>query len=82
MLVLKQPPAIQSPLYDRAGVSQVLVLKELSAAQSLLCGRVGASANEELYKEVVPENGDIYSIKPQILREKLKKFPRNLEVKK
>ena len=31
------------------------MLKELSAAQSLLCGRVGASANEEPYKEVIPE---------------------------
>ena len=33
MLVLKQPPLVQSLLYDRAG----------------------ASANEEPYKEVIPE---------------------------
>ena len=82
MLALKQPPVAQSLLCGRVGASQVLVLKELSAAQSLLCGRVGASANEEPYKEVVPENGDFCSLKPQILREKSKKFPRNLEVKK
>jgi len=33
-------------------------------------------------KKLFQKNGDICSIKPQILREKSKKFPRNLEVKK
>jgi len=33
----------------------VLVLKQPPSIQSLLCGRLGASANEEPYKEVIPE---------------------------
>ena len=82
MLALKQPPVAQSPLCGRLGASQVLPLKQPPAIQSLLSDRAGASANEELYKEVVPENGDFCSLKPQILREKSKKFPRNLEIKK
>lgn len=45
----------QSLLYDKAGASQVLAFKQPPVAQSPLCGRAGASANEEPYKEVVPE---------------------------
>ena len=33
----------------------MLVLKQPPSIQSLLCGRLGASANEEPYKEVIPE---------------------------
>ena len=82
MLVLKQPPVAQSPLCGRAGASQVLVLKQPPAIQSLLYGRAGASASEEPYKEVIPEKRRYLLYKTTILREKSKKFPRNLEVKK
>ena len=55
MLSFKQPPVAQSPLCGRAGASQMLVLKLPPAAQSPLYDRAGASANEEPYKEVIPE---------------------------
>ena len=60
MLVLKQPPATQSPL----------------------CGRAGASVNEQPYKEVVPEKRRYLLYKTTNFEGKVEKVPEKFGSKK
>lgn len=82
MLALKQPPVAPSPLCGRAGASLVLVLKQLPVAQSLLYGRAGTSANEEPYKEVVPEKWRYLLYRTTKFEGKVEKVPEKFGSKK
>ncbi len=82
MLALKQPPVAQSPLCGRLGASQVLVLKLPPATQSLLYDRAGASANEEPYKEVIPEERRYLLYKTTNFEGKVEKVPEKFGSKK